>query len=390
MNITVVGLGYVGLSLAALFSKKHNVIALDINKERIDIVNDLKSPIIDKELSKILLNTQNKLKATNNKDEAYKNAEIVVICTPTNYDPITNEFNTSAVNSVINDVTKINSNLPIIIKSTVPVGYTNKIRNRLGKKNIYFSPEFLREGSAVLDNQKPSRIIVSDNDEISKCFSNLLLEITLPDNENPPVEFMDSTEAEAVKLFANSFLAMRVAFFNELDTYCEINNLRSDRVIKGIGYDHRIGNYYNNPSFGYGGYCLPKDTQQLLKNYDKVPNKIIEAIVAANSTRKEHIANQIIKHSPKIVGVYKLVMKEGSDNFRDSSVQGVMKRIKAKGIEVIIFEPQLKEDLFFGSKVYRDLDEFFSKSDLIIANRNSNELSEVSHKLYTRDLFNRD
>lgn len=387
MKITIVGLGYVGLSLAALLSIKHSVRALDIDKKRVSEINERKCPLDDHELSEILKSPDIILDATTDAEEAFNDTELAIICTPTNYDPVTNEFDTSSVTSVIEAIPIKKTSIPVFIKSTIPVGFTNKLKIRYKKEDIYFSPEFLREGMAVKDNLNPSRIIVGGHSEVAKNFASLLLEITESNVGTVPVEFMDSTEAEAVKLFSNTYLAMRIAYFNELDTYCEINQLNTDKVIKGIGYDPRIGNYYNNPSFGYGGYCLPKDTQQLLKNYDQVPNKIIEAIVAANTTRKNHIADQIIKMKPKIVGVYRLVMKVGSDNFRESSVQGVMKRIKSKGIKVIVYEPQLKENKFFESDVYQNLNDFIEDSDLIIANRFSDELNDAKDKIYTRDLF---
>ena len=387
MNITIVGLGYVGLSLAALFSTKHSVRAYDIDRKRVREINNRDCPIEDPELAEILKRPDISLNATMDADKAFDGTDLAIICTPTNYDSSSNEFDTSSVTSIIEIITKKNQTIPIFIKSTIPVGFTNKLRNKYKNYDIYFSPEFLREGLAVKDNQNPSRIIVGGHTEAAKIFAQLLLEITTINDRNVPVEFMDSTEAEAVKLFSNTYLAMRIAYFNELDTYCEINELNTEKVIKGIGYDPRIGNYYNNPSFGYGGYCLPKDTQQLLKNYDQVPNKIIEAIVAANTTRKNHISEQIIKMKPKIVGVYRLVMKVGSDNFRESSVQGVMKRIKSKGIKVIVYEPQLDDTRFFESQVYLDLDKFIEDSDVIIANRYSEELKAARHKIYTRDLF---
>ncbi len=387
MNITVVGLGYVGLSLAALLSQKHNVKALDIDKNRVDQINRRECPIVDHELSILLKNPEINLVATADNELAYVDADIVIVCTPTNYNSASNEFDTSSVTSVIENILKNKFFIPIFIKSTIPVGFTQEMKNKYETSEIYFSPEFLREGSAVRDNQYPSRIIVGGKSENATIFAQLLKEVATKHDENIPVIFMDSTEAEAVKLFSNTYLAMRIAYFNELDTYCEINNLNTEKIIKGIGYDSRIGNYYNNPSFGYGGYCLPKDTQQLLKNYNKVPNKIIEAIVAANTTRKDHIANQIIKMKPNIVGVFRLIMKEGSDNFRESSVQGVMKRIKSKGIKVIIYEPKLKDKKFFESQVYKNLNNFMNDSDIIITNRFSEQLNSVKHKIYTRDLF---
>ena len=387
MKITIVGSGYVGLSLSALLAQYNEVIALDIDDDKIENINNRISTIEDKELEEIFNIKNLNLYATSNKAEAYSKADITIICTPTNYDLISNEFDTSTVENVIKDSLEYNRNCPIFIKSTVPVGYTEKVREKFNTSEIYFSPEFLREGRAVSDNQYPSRIIVGGFSTNTEKFSKLLIEITKSDINKTPIEFMNSTEAEAVKLFANSYLAMRIAFFNELDTYCESNLLNSKKVIKGIGYDNRIGDYYNNPSFGYGGYCLPKDTQQLLRNYENVPNNIIQSIVAANTTRKNYIADQIIKKNPKVVGVFRLVMKEGSENFRESAVQGVMKRIKAKGIKVIIYEPKLKDKLFYGSSVIEGIDSFFDQSDLIIANRSSPDLQKVIKKVYTRDIF---
>ena len=390
MKITVVGAGYVGLSLAALMSKHNKVALLDIDQNKIAKIKDKISPIFDNELSKYLKTQQLDLNPTINLEEAYKDSNFVIICTPTNYDTETNEFDTKSVEGAIENSIKYSKDASIVIRSTVPVGFTKKMQDRYRTQNIFFSPEFLREGSAIKDNINPSRIIVGSNDKNGKKFSSILQQISHNSKDCVPVEFMSSTEAEAVKLFSNTYLAMRIAYFNELDSYCETHRLSSELVIRGIGLDPRIGNFYNNPSFGYGGYCLPKDTQQLLKNYDNIPNNIIKAIVDANSTRKDFISNQILKHNPKTVGVYRLVMKEGSDNFRESSVQGVMKRIKSKGIKVIIYEPKLKEKTFFGSDVVLSLSDFFGQSDVIIANRFSSELSPVKNKLYTRDLFNKD
>lgn len=387
MKITVVGSGYVGLSLAILLSQHNEVVAFDVDEERVNKINNKNSPIIEKELVELLKDNNLNLRATSVKTEAYNNSNLVIISTPTNYDPITNEFNVESVTQTIDDVEQLAPATTIIIKSTIPVGFTEMMRKKFNNNNIYFSPEFLREGRSIFDNQYPSRIIVGGDNKNAKIFANLLIQISKKEENSIPIEYMSSTEAEAVKLFSNTFLAMRIAYFNELDTFCETNELNSEKVINGIGHDPRIGTHYNNPSFGYGGYCLPKDTQQLLKNYDSVPNNIIKAIVDANTTRKEFIANQIIRKKPDVVGVYRLVMKEGSDNFRESSVQGVMKRIKAKGIKVIIYEPQLNKNLFFGSKVIKDLQEFLNLSNIIIANRNSPELSSVSSKVYTRDLF---
>ena len=387
MKLTVIGTGYVGLSIATLLSTRHDVVAFDIDKDKVNKINNRISPIKDKELVKILCHSDISLTATNIKDVAYLDAELIIICTPTNYDLDTNEFDTSTVEETIRDSIKINNKLSIFIKSTVPVGFTEKMRTKFNKEDIYFSPEFLREGKSVYDNQHPSRIIVGGESEKARDFSKILLDIARDNKEEPPVILMNSNEAEAVKLFSNTYLAMRIAFFNELDSYCEFNMLDTRSVIKGTSFDPRIGDYYNNPSFGYGGYCLPKDTQQLLKNYEKVPNNIIRAIVDANSTRKEFIANQIIAKKPKVVGIYRLVMKEGSDNFRESAVQGIMKRIKAKGIKIIIFEPEFKEKTFYGSYVIEDLEDFFNQSDIIIANRKSSDLDKVTHKVYSRDLF---
>ena len=387
MKLTVIGTGYVGLSIATLLSTRHDVVAFDIDKDKVNKINNRNSPIKDKDLVKILCNLDISLIATNKKDVAYLDAELIIICTPTNYDVDTNEFDTSTVEETISDSIKMNNKLSIFIKSTVPVGFTEKMRAKFDKEDIYFSPEFLREGKSVYDNQHPSRIIVGGKSKKAKDFSKILLDIARDNKEEPPVILMNSNEAEAVKLFSNTYLAMRIAFFNELDSFCEFNMLDTRSVIKGTSFDPRIGDYYNNPSFGYGGYCLPKDTQQLLKNYEKVPNNIIRAIVDANSTRKEFIANQIIAKKPKVVGIYRLVMKEGSDNFRESAVQGIMKRIKAKGIKIIIFEPEFKEKTFYGSYVLEDLEDFFNQSDIIIANRKSSDLDKVTHKVYSRDLF---
>ena len=387
MKITVVGAGYVGVSLSALISQFHEVICLDIDEVKVKKINDRGLPIEDKELLNILQKNNINLRATLCKEQAYKKSEMVIVSTPTNYDEVTNQFDVSSINNVVNDVLKFNANIPIFIKSTVPVGYTQSLIESTGKKNIYFSPEFLREGNAVYDNQYPSRIIVGGNNVDTKIFADLLKQITIKKNESIPILFMSSSEAEAVKLFSNTYLAMRIAFFNELDTYCETKDLDTVNIINGLGYDERIGKNYNNPSFGYGGYCLPKDTQQLLQNYKDVPNKIIQAIVEANTTRKDYIAAQIIKKNPSVVGIFRLIMKEGSDNFRESAVQGIMKRVKAKGIKVIIFEPILNEKTFFSSEVINDLKLFKSQSDLIIANRFHGELEDVKHKVYTRDLF---
>ena len=390
MKLTIVGCGYVGLSLAVLLSQYNEVLAFDIDEEKVRKINNKESPIIENELIKLLQDNSLNLRATSIKKEAFNNSNFVIISTPTNYDVVTNEFNVESVEKAIDDARNFAPAATIIIKSTIPVGFTEKIRKKLDNKNIYFSPEFLREGKAVFDNQNPSRIIIGGNTKNARVFSNLLVQICKKNTNSVPIEYMSSTEAEAVKLFSNTFLAMRIAYFNELDSFCETNQLSSEKVINGVGQDPRIGTHYNNPSFGYGGYCLPKDTQQLLKNYDTVPNNIIKAIVDANTTRKEFIASQIIKKNPSVVGVYRLVMKEGSDNFRESSVQGVMKRIKSKGIKVLIYEPSMDEDKFFGSDVTKNLESFKSQSDIIIANRNHDDLNDVANKVYSRDIFNKD
>ncbi|UVI37847.1 nucleotide sugar dehydrogenase [Brevibacterium spongiae] len=388
MNIVIAGTGYVGLSNAVVLAQHHHVTAVDLSEEKVDLISRGVSPIIDPEISDFLANKKLDLTATTSGDEAYASADVVIIATPTNYDEDSNFFDTTTVESVLDQVLAVNDGALIVIKSTVPVGFTQRLRSERPNERIVFSPEFLREGKALYDNLHPSRIVVGDTGPDGQLFAELLVEGAL--DEDVPVLLTDATEAEAIKLFANTFLAIRVAYFNELDTYAATHGLDTTQIIEGVGLDPRIGNHYNNPSFGYGGYCLPKDTKQLLANYQEVPQNLIQAVVSSNTTRKDFVASDVLSLHPSVVGVYRLVMKAGSDNFRESAIQGIMKRIKAKGIEVIVYEPELEEVEFFHSEVVRDLDEFKRRSDVILTNRKASALSDVAEKIYTRDIYERD